>query len=94
MHDPPKPKLRRRRLGEELTAQLCQHIIDEGLKPGDALLTEQQMAKRFGVSHSVVREATKTLDFLGIIAAAPCAAWFWTSSISAASANTSASISP
>jgi len=71
MHDPPNPKLRRRRLGEELTAQLCQHIIDEGLKPGDALLTEQQMAKRFGVSHSVVREATKTLDFLGIIAAAP-----------------------
>ena len=67
----PHPKLRRRRLSEELTAQLRQHIIDEGLKPGDALLTEQQMAERFGVSHSVVREATKALDFLGIIDAAP-----------------------
>ena len=29
------------------------------------------MAERFGVSHSVVREATKALDFLGIIDAAP-----------------------
>jgi DNA-binding FadR family transcriptional regulator len=66
-----KPKLRRRRLSEELTAQIQQHIIDKGLKPGDPLLTEQQMAERFGVSHSVVREATKALDFLGIIDAAP-----------------------
>lgn len=66
-----KPKLRRRRLGEELTAQLRKHIIDKGLKPGDPLLTEQEMVERFGVSRSVVREATKTLDFLGIIDAVP-----------------------
>ena len=71
MAAPAKSKLRRRRLSEELTAQLRQHIIDEGLKPGDPLLTEQQMAERFGVSHSVVREATKALDFLGIIDAVP-----------------------
>jgi GntR family transcriptional regulator, transcriptional repressor for pyruvate dehydrogenase complex len=65
------PKLRRRRLSEELTSQLRKHIIDEGLKPGDPLLTEQEMVERFGVSRSVVREATKALDFLGIIDAAP-----------------------
>ena len=29
------------------------------------------MVERFGVSHTVVREATKALDFLGIIDAAP-----------------------
>ena len=29
------------------------------------------MVERFGVSHTVVREATKALDFLGIISAAP-----------------------
>ena len=64
-------KIRRRRLSEELTAQLRKYIIDHDLKPGDPLPTEQQMVERFGVSHTVVREATKALDFLGIIDAAP-----------------------
>ena len=67
----PQVKLRRRRLSEELTSQLRKHIIEQGLKPGDSLLTEQQMMTRFGVSRSVVREATKALDFLGIIDAVP-----------------------
>jgi GntR family transcriptional regulator, transcriptional repressor for pyruvate dehydrogenase complex len=66
-----KPKLRRRRLSEQLTAQLRKHIIDHRLKPGDPLLTEHEMMERFGVSRSVVREATKVLDFLGIIDAVP-----------------------
>ena len=67
----PQHKIRRRRLSEELTAQLRKYIIDHDLKPGDPLLTEREMVERFGVSHTVVREATKALDFLGIIAAAP-----------------------
>ena len=67
----PKSKLRRRRLSEQLTTQLRRHIIDKGLKPGDHLLTEQEMMQEFGVSRSVVREATKALDFLGIIDAVP-----------------------
>lgn len=67
----PQRKLRRKRLSEELTTQLRKHIIDHGLKPGDPLLTEQEMVERFGVSRSVVREATKALDFLGIIDAVP-----------------------
>ena len=41
-------KLRaRKRLSEELTAQLRKHIIDHGLKPGDPLLTEQEMVEQF-----------------------------------------------
>lgn len=64
-------KLRRTRLSEELTTQIRRHIVEKGLKPGDALLTEQEMAEKFGVSRSVVREATKALDFLGIIDATP-----------------------
>jgi GntR family transcriptional regulator, transcriptional repressor for pyruvate dehydrogenase complex len=67
----PQQKIRRKRLSEELTAQLRKHIIDQGLKPGDPLLTEQEMVERFGVSRTVVREATKALDFLGIIGSAP-----------------------
>jgi GntR family transcriptional regulator, transcriptional repressor for pyruvate dehydrogenase complex len=65
------PKIHRKRLSEELTLQLRQHITDNGLKPGDSLLTEQEMMAQFGVSRSVVREATKALDFLGIIDAVP-----------------------
>jgi GntR family transcriptional regulator, transcriptional repressor for pyruvate dehydrogenase complex len=71
MSEVPRARLRRKRLSEELTEQLRKHIIDEGLKPGDRLLSEQEMVERFGVSHTVVREATKTLDFLGIIDTAP-----------------------
>ena len=67
----PQHKIRRKRLSEELTAQLRKYIIDNGLKPGDPLPTESEMVERFGVSHTVVREATKALDFLGIIDAAP-----------------------
>ena len=67
----PLAKIHRRRLSEELTAQLREHITDKGLKPGDSLLTEQEMMAHFGVSRSVVREATKALDFLGIIDAVP-----------------------
>jgi GntR family transcriptional regulator, transcriptional repressor for pyruvate dehydrogenase complex len=66
-----KHKIRRKRLSEELTAQLLKYITDHGLKPGDPLPTENEMVERFGVSHTVVREATKALDFLGIIDAAP-----------------------
>ena len=64
-------RLRRQRLSDQLTSQLRRLIIDRGLKPGDPLLTEQEMIERFGVSRSVVREATKALDFLGIIDAVP-----------------------
>ncbi|MBN2292538.1 MAG: FadR family transcriptional regulator [Pirellulales bacterium] len=66
-----KHKLGRKRLSEDLTTEIRNYIIDKGLKPGDALLTEQQMVERFGVSRPVVREATKALDFLGIIRSAP-----------------------
>ena len=71
MAEVPQQRIRRKRLSEELTAQLRKYIIDHGLKPGDPLPTENEMVERFGVSHTVVREATKALDFLGIIDAAP-----------------------
>jgi len=71
MAEVPQHKIRRKRLSEELAGQLRKYIIDRGLKPGDPLPTENEMVERFGVSHTVVREATKALDFLGIIAVAP-----------------------
>jgi GntR family transcriptional regulator, transcriptional repressor for pyruvate dehydrogenase complex len=64
-------KVKRLKRSELVTAGIRQLIVDEGLKPGDRLPTEQEMADRFGVSRVSVREATKALSFLGIIRAAP-----------------------
>src|SRR5262249_30637777 len=40
-------------------------------KPGDRLPTEAELAARFGVSRLSLREATKSLEFLGIVEAKP-----------------------
>src|SRR6188472_3324676 len=62
---------RRQNLSEQVAARIKQLILENSLKPGDRLPTEQEMADRFGVSRVSVREATKALSFLGIIQAAP-----------------------
>jgi len=63
--------VRRQKRSEIVAAGIKQLILDEGLKAGDRLPTEQEMAEQFGVSRVSVREATKALGFLGIIQAAP-----------------------
>jgi len=68
----PMPEMiERRNLSEVVAERIKQFIIDHGLKPGDRLPTEQELADRFGVSRVSAREATKALGFLGIIDAAP-----------------------
>jgi GntR family transcriptional repressor for pyruvate dehydrogenase complex len=56
---------------EIVAAKLRDYIVNKGLKPGDRLPTEGELAERFGVSRVSVREATKALGFLGILDAAP-----------------------
>lgn len=63
--------VKRQKLNEVVARQIKRHIMDKGLRPGDRLPTEQEMAERFGVSRMSVREATKALSFLGIIRSAP-----------------------
>jgi len=43
------------------------YILDAGLKPGDALPSENQLAKSLGVSRTAVREAMRGLEATGII---------------------------
>ena len=57
-----RPKMR-----DQVSEQIKQFIIDKKLMPGDRLPTENQLAETFGISRLSVREATKTLEFLGII---------------------------
>lgn len=42
-------------------------IADDGLAPGDRLPTEAQLAERFGVARSTIREALKRLEEEGLV---------------------------
>jgi len=64
-------QVKRKFLSEQVIAQIKNYIINQELKPGDRLPTEADMAERFEVSRSSIREATKALNFLGIIESAP-----------------------
>ena len=59
-----RPKLR-----DVVADRLKTFILEGDLKPGDRLPTEAELATRFGVSRPSLREAIKSLEFLGIVEA-------------------------
>ena len=59
--------VRRANLRDIVADRLRAYITDGGLKPGDRLPTETAFAEKFEVSRLSLREATKALEFLGII---------------------------
>jgi GntR family transcriptional repressor for pyruvate dehydrogenase complex len=61
---PIKPK---ERLYEEIVDQIQQQILSGALKPGDQIPAERDLAERFGVSRTAVREAIKSLTEKGLI---------------------------
>jgi len=61
----------RSKIRDVVASQLKSYIVDENLKPGDRLPTETELATRFGVNRLSLREATKGLEFLGIVEAKP-----------------------
>lgn len=54
-------------LSDAVVQQLTQHIVNRALMPGDPLPSEGEIARKFGVSKPVVREAVRKLAALGII---------------------------
>lgn len=66
LHEIERPKLR-----DVVVERLKALIRDEGLKPGDRLPTEGDLAIRFGISRLSLREATKSLEFVGILESRP-----------------------
>jgi len=59
---------RRESVSSELTRKLVDHLVRDGhLKPGDRLPSERQLADTLGIGRSAVREALKSLAFLGLI---------------------------
>lgn len=56
-------------LNHEIRGRLKNFIIQNNLKPGDKLPTEEMLAEQLGVSRTAVREALRSLEALGIIEA-------------------------
>ena len=59
--------LPRRKIRDVVAERLKSYIVSEELAPGDRLPTETELAEQFGVSRLSLREATKSLEFLGIV---------------------------
>ena len=58
-----RPPLKR----EMVASKIRSMILKGSLKVGDSLPTEEELAKRFGVSRICIREATKALSLVGIL---------------------------
>jgi GntR family transcriptional regulator, transcriptional repressor for pyruvate dehydrogenase complex len=59
--------LRRPKVRDQVANQIQQYIVTNKLGPGDRLPTESKLAETFGISRLSLREATKALEFLGIV---------------------------
>ena len=70
MGDSPVYKaVRSSRLYEQIVEQIEESILKGSLKPGDQLPAERDLAERFGVSRTAVREAVKALREKGLVEA-------------------------
>jgi DNA-binding FadR family transcriptional regulator len=47
--------------------EIRHHILEHGLRPGDSLKPEAELARLFGVSRNSVREAVKALESTGVL---------------------------
>lgn len=59
--------VRKARLFEGVAQQIQRLIVDGALKPGDLLPPERELAERFAVSRSSVRDAIRTLELVGLV---------------------------
>lgn len=59
----------RKKIRDQAAQQIKELIVARRLRSGDRLPTESELADSFGVSRLSVREATKALEFLGIVEA-------------------------
>ncbi len=64
-------ELKRENLSKTLVRALSKYILEKNLKPGDRLPTEKELSTSFQVGRSVVREALKALEIIGLIVCRP-----------------------
>ena len=64
------PRLQRRpQVSTAVQDVIKAYILDKGLRPGDPLPSETELADHLGVSRNSVREAVKALQAVGLVAA-------------------------
>lgn len=63
--------LRRVTLAEQTVTQLTEMFSRENWKPGDRLPAEPELCRSLGIGRSTLREALKTLAFLGVLRVRP-----------------------
>ena len=67
---PPEPELhavRKGRCYEQVAEQIQRLIASGALSPGDRLPPERELAAKFGVGRSSLRDAIRTLEVMGIV---------------------------
>jgi GntR family transcriptional repressor for pyruvate dehydrogenase complex len=60
-------RVRRQRLSEQVAGQIQELIVTGGLKPGDKIPPERELAEQLGVSRTVIRETIKALQERGLV---------------------------
>lgn len=60
--------IKRRRLSDQVSAEIQDRIASGDLKSGDKLPPERELAETFGVSRGAVREALRSLERSGLVA--------------------------
>jgi GntR family transcriptional regulator, transcriptional repressor for pyruvate dehydrogenase complex len=60
-------QVRTRRVFEEICVQVRREMAAGTLRPGDKLPAERELAVKFGVSRTAVREALRTLEIAGVV---------------------------
>ncbi len=63
--------VRRGRLSDDAADQIRNRVAEWGLKPGDRLPPERELAARLGVGRTSVREGLRTLELSGFIDVIP-----------------------
>src|SRR5437763_11583274 len=59
--------LTRPRLYEQVVQRLREHVADSGLKTGDRLPPERELAERLGVSRASIKQAIVVLEVQGLV---------------------------
>ena len=63
----PKRPLKRETLADRVSADITERILTQELVGGAALPTEPELAESYGVSRSVIRDATRLLAARGLV---------------------------
>jgi GntR family transcriptional repressor for pyruvate dehydrogenase complex len=59
--------VKRKRIHEDIVAQIRRHVVDGRLQPGARLPSERVLSVRFRVSRASVREAIRALESMGLV---------------------------